>query len=197
MEKSTEYSDGDTESEKDAVIVDSDGYEDSYDESVIVNYQYIMMAFAMAEAGTHDGMLMLIDTCSKFYIIKNPKMAVNVRRNPTTMKEKSNGGHQISKFKADLPEFFEVRCKNTSMLNILLWVDMHKYFRITVNTHKENCINTHLFKKRVMKFKEIEAGLYIWSPIKAKVAGVKRNNKAISAYSFLNFVAGNKKTPYG
>ena len=49
------------------------------------------------------------------------------------------------------------------MLNILSWADVCKNFKITVDAKKEECINVHISKDKMMKFNEISLGLYIWS----------------------------------
>ena len=71
-------------------------------------------------------------------------------------------------------------------MNILSFKDVRERFRITVDTSLENAICVHLDDGGVLKFKEVESGLYLLSS--------KNNltNQKISAYSFLNLVKANK-----
>ena len=135
----------------------------------------------------------MIDTGSNFSVMKNPKMVVNIRDSKKIMKAETNGGVQESNQKAFLPGFFEVWFNKQSKFNILSWKDVRKLFRITAYTNEEYCIKVHLTKDKVMKFMEIESGLYIWRPEGINVDRNKNSNKPISAYSFLNLVSGNKK----
>jgi len=73
---------------------------DSDDESIIVNFQ-----FTMTQRSNYDENSLLIDTGPTSSAIKNPKMVVNMRKSITVMNTKLNGGQQISKYKADLPDF--------------------------------------------------------------------------------------------
>lgn len=64
--------------------------------------------------------------------------------------------------------------------------------RITADEDKDNSINVHLTKTRVISFMDIASGLYIWRLEGIKVDGDKNSSKSIYAYSFLNLVSRNK-----
>ena len=119
--------------------------------------------------------------------MKNPKMVVNIRKSEKVMKAETNGGTQESRLKAFLPGFFEVWFNKKSKFNILSWKDTRKKIRITADTDKDDSISVHL-NGRVIKFKEIKSGLYLWRPEGVNVDGSKHSSKPISAYSFLNLV---------
>ena len=80
-----------------------------------------------------------------------------------------------------------------SKFNILSWKNVRKKFRITANTDKDDSISVHLTKDRVMKFKDIKPGLYLWKPEGVNVDRSKHSSKPISAYYFFNLVSGNKR----
>ena len=160
----------------------------SDDESVIMDFQ-----FAMDSIGLYDDKAILIDTGSTFSVMKNPKMVIDIKKSKKVMKAETNGGVQESNYKALLPGFFEVWFNTKSKFNILSWADVRKKFRITSDTDKEDSINVHLSRNKIMKFVEISSGLYIWRPKGVVLDEDKNTNKHISAYSFLNLVSGNKK----
>ena len=57
------------------------------------------------------------------------------------------------------------------MVNILSFSDVRKLFRITMDTDVENTINAHVGEWKLMKFKELESGLHLFS------SDNKSNNK--------------------
>ena len=120
-------------------------------------------------------------------------MIVNIRKSEKIMKTETNVGTQESRLKAFLPVFFEVWFNKKSKFNILFWTDVRKKLRITADTDEDDSISVHLTKDRVIKFKEIKPGLYLWKPEGINVDGDKNSSKPISAYSFLNLVSGNKQ----
>jgi hypothetical protein len=66
------------------------------------------------------------------------------------------------------------------MVNILAWADVRKRFCITADTAEEHAINVHVDDRKVIKFKEIGSGLYLFN-------NNNTNKKSISGYSFFNF----------
>ena len=66
------------------------------------------------------------------------------------------------------------------MVNILTFSHARKKFRITMYTDIKRTINVHLEEGKVMNFKELGSGLYLFSNNK------KYNSKKISVYSYLN-----------
>ena len=73
-----------------------------------------------------------------------------------------------------------------SRLNILSFKDIRKRFRITVDTSVENAICVHMDDGKVLKFKEVESGLYLLSSID------NFSNQKTNAYSYLTLVKANK-----
>ena len=88
----------------------------------------------------------------------------------------------------DIPGWFTVYVNPEFIINILAFTDVRKRFRITVDTEKENAILVHTDSGKVMKFVEVNAGLYIWKPS----YNAKISSKTISPNSFLTLVEGNK-----
>ena len=72
------------------------------------------------------------------------------------------------------------------MLNILSFKDVRNKFRITVDTAIENTINVHISQNKVLRFEEVESGLYL-------LRSNKYIKNKVSAYSFLTLVKANKK----
>ena len=72
------------------------------------------------------------------------------------------------------------------MLNILSFKDVRKRFRVTVDTSVENAICVHMDDGKVMKFNEVESGLYLLSNCN------KITKEKVSAYSYLTLVKANK-----
>ena len=63
-----------------------------------------------------------------------------------------------------LPGFFKVWYNPDSMINILAFTDVTRKFRITMDTTDEYSINVHFHQgsdHKVLKFKEMECGLFI------------------------------------
>ena len=128
----------------------------------------------------------LIDTGSTCSVIKNSKMLLNIGDRGKKLRAYTNGGHQDSNEEGDLPGFFKVWYNPSSMLNILSFRDVRKRFRVTVDTSIENAICVHVDGGKVLKFVEVESGLYLLSSNKSS------NNKKVSAYSYLTLVRANK-----
>ena len=108
-----------------------------------------------------DDFSILIDTGSTFSVIKNADMLLNIHDSNTTLTAVTNGGKQRHNMEGDLPGFFEVWYNPKSKLNILAWSDVRKVFRITSDTLINNSIFVHVAKDKVMKFKEVQSGLYM------------------------------------
>lgn len=54
---------------------------------------------------------------------------------------------------------------NESLLNILSKRDTRKHFRLTMNTDVEAALNVHMKNGQILKFNEVDFGLYIFCPI--------------------------------
>jgi len=80
--------------------VDIDG--ESNDESVIMDFQFLM-----DENNAHDDISTLIDTGSTFSVIEKPKMVVSIRKSEKVMTAETNGVTQESRLKAFLPFFLK------------------------------------------------------------------------------------------
>ena len=91
--------------------VDTDG--ESYDESVIMDFQLLM-----DDNGAHDDMSILIDTRSTLSVMKTPKMVVNIRKSEKVMKAEANDGTPESRLNAFLLGFFELWLDKKSEFNI-------------------------------------------------------------------------------
>ena len=167
-----------------------EGYTEEYgslddDDSLVVSFQSAFQ-FVQANEGVYDDTDLLIDTGSTVSVIRCEKMLMNVTDNKRTLRAYTNGGHQDSTQKGDLPGFFRVWFNPDSRLNILSFKDVRKQFRITVDTSVENTICVHMDDGKVLKFKEVESGLYLLSSTD------KFSNQKISAYSYLTLVKANK-----
>ena len=113
-------------------------------------------------------------------------MLLNIKDSAKTLRAYTNGGHQDSTKEGDFPGLFKVWYNSESMLNILSFKDVRKRFRITVDTSVENAICVHMDDGKVMKFNEVESGLYLlsnWNKI---------TKEKVSAYSYLTLVKANK-----
>ena len=71
-------------------------------------------------------------------------------------------------------------------MNILSFKDARKHLRITMDTEAENVIKVHMKCGRVLKFEEVESGLYL-------LRSNNDTNRKISAYSFLTLVKTTKE----
>ena len=127
----------------------------------------------------------LLDTGSTTSVFNNKKMLLNVRRSKKTLRAYSNGGCQESNLEGDFPGMFKVWYNPESMLNILSFKDVRKHFRVTMDTSVENVIKVHLKCGNVIKFEEVDSGLYL-------LQKSNNNSKKVSAYSFLTLVKSNK-----
>ena len=72
----------------------------------------------------------------------------------------TNGGHQDSNIVGDFPGFFKVWYTRNLIVNILLFSEVRKKFRITMDTNIESTINVYLKEEKVIRFKGVELGLY-------------------------------------
>ena len=97
----------------------------------------------------------------------------------------SNGECQESNLEGDFPGMFKVWHNPKSMLNILSFKDVRKHFRVIIDTSVENVIKVHLKCGNVIKFEEVESGLYL-------LQKSNNNSKNVSAYYFLTLVKSNK-----
>ena len=64
---------------------------------------------------------------------------------------------------SDFSGFFKVWYNKNLMVNILSFRNVRKNFFIAMDTDVEITINVHLGEEKVMKFKEVESGLYFFS----------------------------------
>ena len=130
----------------------------------------------------------LLDTGSTCSVFKNANMLINIVRRKYRMRAMTNGGHQDSHCVGLFPGFFEIYYNHKSLLNILSTRDVRKHFRVTMDTEVEAAMNVHLKDGKILKFKEVEPGLYMFCPI----IKVKNNREKVSSYYFLTLVSGNK-----
>ena len=128
----------------------------------------------------------LLDTGSTVSVFKNRDLLKNVKTSENTLCAYTNGGHQDSSLQGDLPGFFRVWYNPSSMVNILAWCDVRKKFRITTDTNIETTINVHINKNHIIKFREVESGLYIYN-----TENTLRNNNTPLGHSFLNLTTEN------
>ena len=156
-------------------------FADDSDDSLIVSFQFLMGRY-----DNYEDTDILLDTGSTCSVVKNPKMLLNIGDRGRKLRAYTNGGHQDSNEEGDLPGFFRVWYNPRSMLNILSFRDVRKRFRVTVDTSVENAICVHVEGGKVLKFVEVETGLYLLSSKKTT------SNKKVSAYSFLTLVRANK-----
>lgn len=142
-----------------AAIIESNDEWDSDDESVEISFTYLTNKDRIQP----DRNKILIDTGSNCSVFNNIEMLEGVRRSKHKLKAFTNGGSQESEYRGFLPGFFEVWYNPESMINILSFDEVSKRFRITMDTGEENTIKVHIDeeKGKVLRFKSIEAGLYI------------------------------------
>ena len=162
----------------------ADVFSDDSDDSLVTSLQYVSVA-PTTSSGRYCDTDILIDTGSTTSVFNNPKMLLDIQKSNKTLRSYSNGGSQDSNWRGYLPGFFKVWLNVKSMLNILSFKEVRKRFRITVDTAVESTINVHIDELTVLKFEEVESGLYL----------LRKNNctnKNVSAYSFLTLVRANK-----
>ena len=66
--------------------------------------------------------------------------------------------------------------------------DVRKHFRVTMDTDVEASLDVHMKNGQILKFREVESGLYIFCPI----IKTKHSSEKIRTYSFLTLVNCNK-----
>ena len=130
------------------------------DDSLLVSFQLMELGGKPINKGSYKDADILIDTGPTTFVFINPNMLINIRRSDKTLMAYSNGGFQDSNLKGTFPGMFDVWYNHESMLNILSFKDVRKHFRITIDTAVENCINVHLMDGTVLRFEEVESGLY-------------------------------------
>ena len=86
-----------------------EGYTEEYgslddDDSLVVSFQSAFQ-FVQANEGVYDDTDLLIDTGSTVSVIRCGKMLVSATDNEKTLRAYTNGGHQDSNQKGDLPGF--------------------------------------------------------------------------------------------
>ena len=72
------------------------------------------------------------------------------------------------------------------MLNILSLKDERKRFRVTIDMLVENAICVHMDDGGILKFKEVESGIYFLS------SSNNFNKQKVSVYSYITLVKANK-----
>ena len=167
---------------------------DSDEDSIFMSFQYHYEKIAKG-TGYSDNAI-LIDTGSNVSVFKTDKMLMNVQHSNKTLRAITNGGHQDSNMKGNFPGFFPVWYNPASMLNILAWTDVRKFFRITADTLVANEINVHISDDFIMKFKELENGLFIFDGHNDSNSDTS-TKKPVSCYSFLMLVKANKENFQG
>ena len=135
---------------------------DSDDDSIVITHHHLQLNVRKAMRNTKiytDSLLInTVSTCSVFNC---EKMLINVKKRNKTLRAFTSGRHQDSNLVGNLPGFFQVWFNPYSMINILAWSNVREISCITVNTAKEDAINAHIGKERVIKFVEVESGLYL------------------------------------
>ena len=126
------------------------------EDSLVMSFQYLH-----GGEDRYDDTDILIDTGSTVSMIRNKKMLINITSSAKTLRAYTNGGHQDSNKVGEFPGFFKVWYNPDSMLNILSFKDVRKRFKVTVYTSVENAICVHIDDGKVLKFAEVESGLYL------------------------------------
>ena len=93
------------------------------------------------------------------------------------MRAFSNGGFRDSKTVGTFPGMFNVWYNPDSMLNMLVFSDVRKHFRVTMDTSIENTIKVHMKEGHVLDFEDVKLGLYL-------LDNYNVHNKKVSAYFF-------------
>ena len=158
-----------------AAVIEENSDWDSDEDSLVISFTYL----TNRERVKPDRTKVLIDTGSNCSVFNNIEMLENVRKSKHKLKAYTNGGSHESEYKGFLPGFFEVWYNPNSMINILSFNDVSEKFRITMDTAEENAILVHVDEEngRVMRFKSIDAGLYILDA---------NDNDFVNHYSYLN-----------
>ena len=170
---------------KNDVGEDEDSESSGDNDLLVMAFQFMGLVTKLAASGSYTDTEILLDTGSTMSVFKNKDMLLNLRRSKKTLRAFSNGGSQDSIYEGDFPGMFKVWYNPKSMLNILAFSDVRKCFRVTMDTAIENVIHVHLDDDRVLKFTEVDSGLYL-------LRNTNLINRKISAYSFLTLVKSNK-----
>ena len=79
-------------------------------------------------------------------------MLLNIRVSDKTLRAYKNDGHQDSRMVEDLPGLCKVCLNENLMINIISFSDVHKRFRISMDTDVEK-IMVHIGEERKVKFR--------------------------------------------
>ena len=146
------------------------------------NVEYAFeFCFPQVEQGC-DKNAILIDTGSTCSVFNNRNMVLNIRKSKRVLRAKTNGGYQDTTHMADLPGFFPVWFNEESMLNILSFADVRNKFRITMDSGKEPTFIVHLPNNKILKFREVASGLYLYD----HADGSYLQSKEVDDFTFLN-----------
>ena len=130
----------------------------------------------------------LIDTGSTCSVFRNPNMLLDIKASKNVMRTVSNDGYQDSKLRGLFPSFFRMWLNERSLMNILAMSDVTSKYKVIMDSMIENCIDVHMGEGNILKFKEVESGLYmLMNKFSANL-----NKKKVSDYSFLTLVKSNK-----
>ena len=104
----------------------------------------------------------LLDSESTIDIFKDAKLLNNVRtvKKGNEMTCWTNGGKHHTNQVGDVPGYDTVWYNPTSLANILSLARVTRYFRVTMDTHEEQCFNVHKGDGTIQKFIKSPRGLY-------------------------------------
>ena len=89
------------------------------------------------------------------------KMLINIR-SAKKLVANTNGGPHVSNMEDKLPGFFTVCFNPESMINILLFADVKRQFRVTIDMEIDSCFLIHTGKGKPVQFNEVSSRLYLF-----------------------------------
>jgi hypothetical protein len=104
----------------------------------------------------------LLDNQSTVTIFCNARMVNDIREMQDSLHLATNGGVLVSKYKATVPDWGEVRFNPKAMTNIFCFAEMAQRHK-ALYAHKDDSFIMHLSHKDV-KFNKAGAGLYVFRP---------------------------------
>ena len=134
-----------------------------------------------ANSGNYKDTYILLDTGSTASVFNNPRMLINIRGSKNTMRAYSNGGHQDTDKVGYFSGMFQVWFNPKSLLNILSLSNIRAKFRITIDTAVASCIMVHIGDGKILRFEEVNSGLYL-------LHNNKDTKTKVSAHSFSTLV---------
>jgi len=149
--------------------------------TTLVQYGYML---AQAPGASLNPNWILLDTQSTVSVFNNPTFLTNIRPSEHVLRAFTNGGHQDSQMIGDFANLGPVWFNEDSIANILSMSAVRKVCRITMDTSIEPAMLVHRRDGTIMRFKEMESGLYVYDS--------NGSSARVIDYTFVSTVAKNK-----